>query len=301
MIFDKFKGLNNTFEPSKLPQGTLTLADNILIAKDKSVKRRLGYVQDAVGINVTGSYATTDNKTMFVIDSGSLYSFDGNGFRSLTNGFPNAPSFWCEESTNRVFVISNGKYIQIDNDVLVTDLHSLPIPIDDGVNDLGTNVEGPPTTNVLYSAYHQSSVVLAVRVGEELTRIQYSVPQVYHLFHKVNDRFEIPDTVVGMESVNGQLLIVCRHSVYVHTADSRLLKLADYGGIPGKPITKLPENGCFFWTTRGVIKYPEFENVSQSEVSLPPGTGAATALFEYDGDIYFLVCNDQAGQAYNAL
>jgi hypothetical protein len=301
MIIDKFKGLNNTFELTKLPPGSLTRAENVLVGKGNSVSRRTGYALVAAGTSITGSYGSTDNRAIYLIDAGVLYLFDGNGFRSLVTGFPDAPSYWCEESTNRVFVISGGVYVQVDNTTAPIDLNAHPIPADDGINDLGTNTELAPTVGVVAMAYHQASVVLAVRVAEGATRIQMSIPQVYHLFHKIEGRFEVPDNVVGMESINGQLLIVCTHSIYVHTADNRLLKLADYGGVPGKPITKLPVNGCLIWTTRGVVKYPEIQNISEEAVSLAPGTGASTALYEKDGDVYFLICNDGGGLPYNAV
>lgn len=301
MIIDKFKGLNNTFELTKLPAGTLTRADNAMIGKGNSVMMRPGHALVAPGTKITGSYGTSDNRWMFLVDNGALYLFDGNGFRTLASGFPDAPSFWCEESSNRVFVVSGNAYVQIDNATSAVNLRALPLPEDNGVNDLGTNTEAAPTVGVVAMAYHQASVVLAVRVSEGLTRVQMSVPQVYHLFHKLDARFEVPDDVIGMESVNGQLVIVGLHSIYVHTADNRLLKLADYGGVPGKPITKLPENGCLIWTTRGVVKYPELENVTEDDVFLAPGTGASTALFERGGDVYFLICNDGGGLPYNAV
>ncbi len=298
-LINKFSGFNNTDDELKLDPGTLVKADNVYLTSRGSVKRRPGSQLLALGTKITGSYATTDNRFMFLIDNGSLVRFDGNGFEALATGFPVASSFWCEESTNRVFVISGNAFVQIDNGTVVTQLHSLPLPADNGINDLGRDTSLFPTTGVVAAAFHNGSVVLGAKVAEGLTRIQFSIPGVYHLFHNIQNRFEIPDDVVSMDSVNGQLLIVCKHGIY--SFSDRLIKLADYGSVVGKSITKLADNGCYIWTTRGVVKYPEFQNVTENELYLPPGNGCSTSLFEYNGEELLLICSDGGGTAYNAL
>jgi hypothetical protein len=300
-LINKFSGFNNTDDGQKLDPGVLVTADNVYLTTKGSVKRRPGSQLLALGTKITGSYATSDNRFMFLVDNGSLVRFDGNGFEALATGLPVAPSFWCEESTNRVFVVSGGAYLQIDNGTVVTQLHTLSLPADNGIDDLGRDTSLYPTTGVVAAAYHRGSVVLGAKVSEGLTRIQFSIPGVYHLFHNVQNRFEIPDDVVSMDSVNNQLLIVCKHSVYSFSEDGRLNKLADYGSVVGKSITKLADNGCFIWTTRGVVKYPEFQNVTENELYLPPGNGCSTGLFEHNGEELLLICSDGGGIPYNAL
>lgn len=174
------------------------------------------------------------------------------------------------------------------------------LPTDGALTDmLYFDVESPPLFNTVALAFHQSRLVAAVLESPALSRIQFSVPYQYHLFHATDDRFEIPDQVTGMASIDGQLLITCRNSIYVLTSDTRLLRLVDYGTPYGKPIQKLPEGGAMIWTTRGVCKYPEFANLSQDSVSVTPGNGCSTAWFAHGGDQYLLVCNDGQGTAYN--
>jgi hypothetical protein len=297
----KFLGVVNTRPPRKLPPGALTQADNVRITRDGSVVRRPGRGLVAEATKITSSYATSDNRYLFVVDSGTLFRFDGSGFAVMANGLPDAPGFWCEETPNRVFLMSSNAYLSIDNGTAITELHALPIPEDSGINDLAVNTELFPTNNVSALTFHSGSVVVSVVTKPNVSEIRFSIPQVHHLFHRLINRFEIADTVVAMESINGQLLIAAKNAFYSYTSDNRLIKLSEYGAIPGKSIAKLPENGCLAWTTRGVIKYPEFQNVTDAQVSLPPGSGCATALFDVDGDRYFLVSTNGAGVAYNAM
>lgn len=296
----KFLGLINTTDEEKQPLGALSLAENVCMTATGTIFRRDGYEKVIDASNITGSYGTTDNRYMFLINNGTLIYFDGANFRSLAAGLPIRPSFWCEESPNSVFVISGGAYYHIENGNQLTELHNLPPPTGE-MNDLVLHTEGFPQDDVQALTFHQGSVVAAVSVTENVTRIQYSVPQNHHLFYKIQKRFEIPDRVFGLESVNGQLLIACAHNIYSFSTDSGLSQLADYGCTIGKPITKLADGGCMIATTRGLAAFPEFKNLTEAKYSYPPGKGAATALYETRGEKLLLVCTDGAGESYNAL
>lgn len=300
MMIDKFIGLVNTKTVKTLPPNALTVAEQVLITDQGTVQKREGFQKIVSADKITSSYQTLDNRWLFVIDNGVLFRFDGQGFIKLADGLPVAPAHWCEESNNRVFVISGPAYLQIDDGSVVTQLHNLNIQESDSLNDLAFNVETTPSSAKAIT-FHRNSVVLAVPVQEGLTRIQLSLPGAYHLFSAVEDRFEIPDDIIALESVNRRLLIVGKHSIWTYTSENQLLKLADYGGVPGKCITKLPDSGCFIWTTRGIARFPELENVTEKTVSLPPGFGCATALYEKNGNKYLLIVNDAGGSAYNSL
>jgi len=162
-------------------------------------------------------------------------------------------------------------------------------------------VVAAPLKNVVAAAYYMSRVVLATQIGIGVTRIHFSLPQTYHLFSSVEDYFDVPDVVTGMESVGTTLLITGEHGIHTYSQELGYTKIANYGTPKGKPITKLPEGGCYVWTKRGVCSYPDFVNHTETKVSLPPGNGASTALFDYGGSRYILCCTDGAGVGYNAL
>ena len=296
----KFLGLINTTDEERQPLGALSLAENVCLTTSGAIFRRKGYEKVIDASNITGSYGATDSSYLFLINNGTLIYFDGANFRSLATDLPSRPSFWCEESPNSVFVISGGSYYHIANGNQLTALHNLPPPTGD-MNDLAFHTEGFPQDDVQALTFHQGSVVAAVSVTENVSRIQYSVPGNHHLFYKVQKRFELPDRVFGLESVNGQLLIVGSHNIYSYSTDSGLSQLADYGAVIGKPITKLADGGCVIATTRGIAVFPDFKNVTEATYSYPPGKGAATALYEIRGEKLILVCTDGAGESYNAI
>lgn len=168
------------------------------------------------------------------------------------------------------------------------------------VNEIYLNTESIPLSKIWAATYFQARIAIAVLEANE-TKIRFSLPQRYHLFKITEDFITIPDLVTDMEEVNGQLLITCKDSIYVFTADYRLLKLAEYGTPDGKPILKLPENGCFIWSNRGMCAYPEFKNLTEDSVSVPPGDGCALSLYDYKGSRYALCCNDGQGEAFNKV
>lgn len=161
------------------------------------------------------------------------------------------------------------------------------------------DVEAAPLSSVVSIAFYQSRLVAAVCESPNLTRIQFSVPYHYHLFHTTDDRFEIPDQVTGMMMVNDGLLITGRNGLYLMTNDIRLVRLADYGTPVGKAIERMTDGSVRIWTDRGVCRYPDFKNLTEATVSLPPGIGCSTVLYEHEGSQYLLVCNDGQGAAYN--
>jgi len=384
MKIDRFLGVVNTLKDEDTPLGALADATNFMVTDAGSLSRREGFTLTAAGTQITGSYGTYDHRYLFVIDNGDLFKFDGSGFTQLATGFSTAPSYWCEESSNQVFVMSQGNYGSIESGETATNLYlkapeniqftpgagsisgdimvavqykmggrlspfSDPVlytldagslmvnippiagataqvavfssttgawklvgetanfmvinnldPTAQMVDEMYFDVEPAPLSEVIGVTYYQARVVVAVRLSPELTRIQFSAPYQYHLFHKADDRFELPDEVTAMEVVNGRLLITCRNSIYSFTSDNKLNKLTDYGTPRGKPITKLPDSGAIIWTDRGVAKYPEFENLTEKIVSLPPGEGCSTTLYEKKGSQYLLICNDGSGEAFNA-
>lgn len=296
----KFYGLINTTDEEKQKFGALSVAENFNISASGSLFRRDGFTQEVSASNITSSYGTTDLRYMYIINNGTLMYFDGAAFRAIASGFPDQHAFWCEESPNSLFVVSGTTYAHIENANELTHLTSLPMPTGD-LDELALYTESFPPDDVLAITFHQGSVVMAVSTGTNTSRIQFSVPEQHHLFYKLHKRFEVPDRVVSIESVNGQLLIVCLSNIYAFSGDSGLSALADYGAVPGKPIAKLPESKCFIATTRGIAIYPDFKNITESTYSYPPGKGASTASYDVQGEKFILLCTDGAGEPYNAI
>lgn len=152
---------------------------------------------------------------------------------------------------------------------------------------------------VVAMTYHLGRIAIATIQSDKSTLIQFSVPNFYHLFDTIHERFEIPDLITGMMSVNEQLLITGMNSIHVF-AEGRLQKIADFGTPVGRPIELLPTGGVLIWTYRGVCQFPEFKNLTENNFSVSAGFGCATSLYEHDGSKYLIIATDDAGQAFNA-
>lgn len=275
----KFNGIRNTINPYASPLGSLMQADNVLINKDGNVTARPGYEKLINGDNITASYATLDQKSLFIVDSGMLFVFNGINIQPLINGLTDDPVFWCEESGERVFMIGGGGAAVIDNRYNVELIPSV---------DSATCV-----------AFHDSRLAFAVSM-DSITRIAMTLPYDFTALDEEYS-FDVPDIVVGMQSVKGSLVIAGMSAIWILTPEDVLMRMTDYGCVPGKPITIGSDKNAYIWTTRGLCKAPEFANITQNLSSVPPGNGASVNTLDYQGSHYAIVLNDGEGTSYNAV
>ena len=81
--------------------------------------------------------------------------------------------------------------------------------------------------------------------------------------------------------------------------DSGLMLLATYGVPKGSPAAVDPNGVVYFWTDRGVCRVPEFVNLTQDAVSVPPGDKCYAAFIEQEGYNKFIVTTTDSGTANN--
>lgn len=87
-----FKGLNNTSDSLALGLEWLVQADNVNITDKGKLKKREGYTLKQSG-SFTGAYTTLDYQRMYLVDGGSLRTYDGT---VLKTGISSAPMYWTE-------------------------------------------------------------------------------------------------------------------------------------------------------------------------------------------------------------
>ena len=182
-----------------------------------------------------------------------------------------------------------------DNFIVISSYPNTHQPADDVYFD----VSSVPTDTVAMT-YHAGKIAIATtHTNEQTSSIQFSIPSFYHLFDLIDESFVIPDLVTGLASVHGQLLITGMHACWIYNAGS-LQRLCAYGTPIGKPIQELPDGSVLFWTNRGVCKFPEFQNLTEQDFSVPAGFGCSTALIEVNGSKFLSIATDDIGTAYNA-
>jgi hypothetical protein len=136
--------------------------------------------------------------------------------------------------------------------------------------------------------------------AHDYTALWCSQPFAFHLFDLHEDHLLVPGRVLMLASTGADLVIGTDREIFAYTGEGALVKLAGYGVVPGRPAVTLAEGGALFWTERGVCQYPEFKNLTEQVVSLPPGNSCSVALVERGGLSQFIILNDGLGTAHNA-
>lgn len=185
--------------------------------------------------------------------------------------------------------------ITADSDYLFNeDITRLTSPLDEAQKQ----TDALPDVDVI--AFHEGKLWGAQYFPQDdYSAVFFSQPFFFHLFNLYEDHLLIPGRVRMLASTDAGLVIGTDRQVLIHTPEEALVKLAGYGVVRGRPATTLPEGGALFWTERGVCTFPEFKNLTEKAVSLPPGNKCSTALLERGGLSQFIVLSDGLGTAYN--
>jgi len=280
-MINKFLGVQNTEQPERLPLGALVQADNVQITKTGMIEHRPLETKVFTTTNITASYGTDDQTVIFYVDNGSLYAMTGTSVQLLyTSLFNTTPVYWCEESAQLVFFIGGGRAGYIKNKSEVVLLESV-------------------NSSVIGCAYHNGMLVLAIDNNGQ-TFILMSKPYEYDQYYDNESGFFIPNRVTCLRSVSGNLIITTLSNIYVLDVNDNLLRLADFGTPLGKTIT-VYNNVAYIWTNEGLCRFPEFENLTKDNVSVPPGLQCCINLFEYNGNRYALALTDGGGFSDNSV
>lgn len=125
-----------------------------------------------------------------------------------------------------------------------------------------------------------------------------SQPLGFHLFDLAKDFFMVPGKVTMLAPHDSGLIVGTDKALHAYTPDGLAL-LADYGAVPGKS-WDVDGKRTLIWTTRGLCSVLPFENLTERQVSVPPGVQAACCVIHSRGQKRFLVCLQQGGEAFNA-
>ena len=111
-----FRGLHNKQQARRLPEGALTVADNIDIDDTGGIILRQGYVKTAGFIDVTAAFATQDERRLFLVSEGQLLLFYADGSSSvLATDVGALPVSWLEVAD--YVLLSSGHIIDAQNNV----------------------------------------------------------------------------------------------------------------------------------------------------------------------------------------
>lgn len=154
--------------------------------------------------------------------------------------------------------------------------------------------------NIGSIAFYEGCVWASVYL-EGISYIYQSKPYWWHLFDLHEDYIAIPGKVVALEGSPQGLFIGTDDEMYVHTTEEALIKIADYGVVQGKPVSKTDDGQYYVWTYRGVCRLFPFTNITEDKISVPPGCICSTKIIEKDGYQQFQVLTDGTGMPFNQL
>lgn len=275
---NNFKGLHNTEQNERLPEGALVQADNVQVTKSGMIERRPGETKIINATDITASYTTQDESVMFLVDNGVMFMFDGNSIRSIMTGLTVGATYWCEESSDLVFFAGGGVAGYIENKDKITILENI-------------------NSSVIAIAYHAGRLTLALHDTGQ-TFILMSRPYEYDSFNPQEEGFFIPSRITSMESIAGNLVISTINSIFALTSEDAIVQLANFGTPLGK-VAINTGNRLYIWTNEGLCAFPEFTNLTKATYSAIPGMACANNLFEYNGSRYSLVLTDGGGFSDN--
>ncbi|MCK5919394.1 MAG: hypothetical protein KAG66_00530 [Methylococcales bacterium] len=112
----EFLGLRNKHDPRRLPHGALTLADNVDVDDYKGLVRREGYVRATTQIDITASFATQDERRLFIVEAGTLFLVHADlTATALQDGVGSEYIYWLEIAD--YVLMSTGHVIDKNNTV----------------------------------------------------------------------------------------------------------------------------------------------------------------------------------------
>ena len=158
----------------------------------------------------------------------------------------------------------------------------------------------PAPANADLIAFHESKLwVSDYDQSTDLSYLFHSKPFWYHLFDLSRDYVAIPGKVLMLASVPGGLIIGTNREIYVYTVEEALVKLADYGVVPGHNVAYQQNGNVVFWTQRGVCSGLPFKNHTDETYSVPHGARVGVQLIEKQGKNQFIVVAASGGNANN--
>ena len=173
--------------------------------------------------------------------------------------------------------------------------------------DASANALGRELNKFAFDPLPQGAVAMAVWRGRACVAVLMeqqaqsvvfsSEPMAPHLFD-MTQFFMVPGKVTMLAAHPGALVVGTESAIYAYGADGVLVKLADYGVVPGSPHAN---DGArlLFWSKRGVCQFPEFRCLTDRAVSVAPGVRAGACVVQDNGQSRLVVALQKGGEAHN--
>lgn len=127
----------------------------------------------------------------------------------------------------------------------------------------------------------------------------------FHLFD-LDEGLAVADRVLMLAPTDAGLVIGTDKAVWARLADGSLVKLCNYGVVPGVPWAfDVTEDGrdtdktVLFWSQRGLCRALPFANLTAGHLSVSPGILVGAAVVARGGEKHFIANLHAGGTAFN--
>ncbi|UCD23236.1 MAG: hypothetical protein JSW51_09260 [Gemmatimonadota bacterium] len=171
-------------------------------------------------------------------------------------------------------------------------------PVDELVDPLRTQFLRPPPAADRVTYYAGQLILSYWDAHRNISVLYGSQPLGFELFDTLKHVNVLPGRVHVLHGMKDYLLIGTDSEIYILTAEG-LEKVADYGVPKGKSDVEYGKQ-VYFWSNRGVCRAAPFENLTEGDVSLPPGTDVFGAMMESGGVKKYVALLNDTGTARDA-
>lgn len=155
----------------------------------------------------------------------------------------------------------------------------------------------PMETNVI--AQWRGRIYAGQSLPEHATSVvRFSQPLGFHLFDLAKDFFTVPGAITMLCAHAQGLIVGTDKDIYAYDGE-RLTMLASYGVPPGQHWEEDDSGRIVFWSNRGLCSGLPFTNLTDRQVSVPPGVSAGGAIVRRGGQRRYVVSLQQGGTAFN--
>jgi hypothetical protein len=186
--------------------------------------------------------------------------------------------------TVRTYLTEAGGSVYYDGSGMpLDDVQVLSEPFPDGVEQL---------------AWYESSLYVGKPLDDKRSIVWWSKPYHPHLYARDSDYFIVQGQLRALMPTLQGLVVATSDAIYVWS-EGALTPLTSYGCPAGRCIARLPDNSVRIWSSRGVIAFPNFENLTERKCAFPCGSQVSTAFVESNGIQRMVTLSDGNGPTWN--
>lgn len=171
-------------------------------------------------------------------------------------------------------------------------------PLSSLVTPLKTQFFEPPPRPAAAITFWDGRLWVAVHdQSSGFSRVFPSQPMGWHWFvYDDPDAIDVPGRVTVLAGTQAGLLIGTDHWIWSYAEAQAVL--AEYAAMDQQP--HYDDNGLvWFWTARGLAKFPQFENVTENLFAPVSGISAAILVRDWDGYRQVIAAPSAGGLAFN--